>query len=200
VLDVRPLLVEERARLVDRLRSLEPSQWATATALPRWTVRDIALHLLDDDLGRLSRDRDGETAGLIVVDSYTTLVDALNAKNQRWVDAAAGLSRGLVAELLAWSGHEIDVWLRDVDLHADSKVAWASSASVRCGLISPATSPNGGCTTSNCWTPSMSVTSASTPPPTSCWTHSYGPSRTSTAHRHQRGPQSRCKSRRADGR
>jgi hypothetical protein len=60
VLDVRPLLVEKRARLVDRLRSFGPSQWAAATALPGWTVNDVALHLLDDDLGRLSRDRDGE--------------------------------------------------------------------------------------------------------------------------------------------
>jgi uncharacterized protein (TIGR03083 family) len=130
VIDVRPLLVEERARLVARLRSLGPLQWVAATALPGWTVKDIALHLLDDDLGRLSRDRDAETAGMIVADTYEALVDALNAKNQRWVEAASGLSRELVADLLAWSGHAIGNWLGSVDLRADSNVSWASSTTV----------------------------------------------------------------------
>jgi Mycothiol maleylpyruvate isomerase N-terminal domain len=130
VVDVRPLLVQERARLVARLRSLDTSRWTAATALPNWTVKDIVLHLLDDDLGRLSRDRDGDTSGLISVNNYSALVEALNAKNQRWVEAAGGLSRELVADLLAWSGGEIDAWLAGVDLHADATVAWASDAAV----------------------------------------------------------------------
>jgi uncharacterized protein (TIGR03083 family) len=130
VLDVRPELVKERARLVARLRSLDPSSWTEVTAVPGWSVRDVATHLLDDDLGRLSRDRDGETSGMIVVDTYAALVDALNIKNQRWVDAARGLSRELVADLLAWSGREVDAWAGGVDLHADSTVAWASSTTV----------------------------------------------------------------------
>jgi hypothetical protein len=50
-------------------RSKRPRGTA-ATGLPGWTVKDVATHLLDDDFGRLSRDRDGETTGMIVVDTY----------------------------------------------------------------------------------------------------------------------------------
>ena len=40
------------------------------------------------------------------------------------------MSRELVADLLAWTGREIDAWLAGVDLHADATVAWASDAAV----------------------------------------------------------------------
>ena len=45
--------------------SSRPSEWQTTTACPGWTVKDIALHLLDDELAWLSRGRDGDLSGLI---------------------------------------------------------------------------------------------------------------------------------------
>ena len=58
--DVRPLLVEDRAELLDLLTALSADEWLHPTAAPDWTVKDIALHLLDDDLGWLSRGRDAD--------------------------------------------------------------------------------------------------------------------------------------------
>jgi hypothetical protein len=71
-------------------------------------VKDVALHLLDDDFGWLSPGRDGDLEGRIRMDvDYRDFVVALNQKNQCWVDASRGLSRQLVLELLAWSGHRV---------------------------------------------------------------------------------------------
>lgn len=56
---VPDLFPGERAALLDLLGSLTPAEWAAATACPGWSVKDVALHLLGDDVGRLSRGGDG---------------------------------------------------------------------------------------------------------------------------------------------
>ncbi len=55
VVELFPL---ERAALLDLLGSLDPLDWERETACPGWAVRDIAAHLVGDDLGRISRARD----------------------------------------------------------------------------------------------------------------------------------------------
>ncbi len=89
-LDVRPALTAERAALLELLRGLDDEAWIRETAVPRWAVKDIALHVLDDDLGWLSRGRDGDLSGLLDdTGDYQTFVAALAAKNQ----ARAGRGR-----------------------------------------------------------------------------------------------------------
>ena len=126
VVDVRPLLPGERQALVELLSGLTPEQWQTPTACPGWTVKDVALHLLDDELGWLSRGRDGDLSGLIddTID-YREFVEQLAAKNQRWVDGAAGLSPRVLVELLVWSGAQVDAYFADADLGAERRVIWA---------------------------------------------------------------------------
>jgi len=131
VVDVRPLLSRERADLVRLLRTLSPAEWDKPTAVPGWTVKDLGLHLLDDDLGWLSRQRDGERSGQ--VDStvaYRDVAEAQAQKNQRFVDALGGLSTRMLCDLLAWSGDERDTYYADVDLRAEGSVIWASDGSV----------------------------------------------------------------------
>ncbi|HEV7722614.1 MAG TPA: maleylpyruvate isomerase N-terminal domain-containing protein [Iamia sp.] len=129
VRDVRPLLPSERVALIDRLASLSPADWAAPTEAGHWRVGDVARHLLDDDLGLLSRWRDGDTSGLIPVSgSHQDFVAALDAKNERWVAAAAGLSRPVVTDLLAWSGGAVDAFLATVDLRAPRPVSWAGGS------------------------------------------------------------------------
>jgi len=124
--DVRPLLTSGRAALVDLLASLSSSDWAAPTEAGHWRVGDVARHLLDDDLGMLSRWRDGDTSGLIPVSgSHQDFVAALDAKNERWVSAAAGLSPRVVTDLLTWSGAAVDAFLATVDLRAPRHVSWA---------------------------------------------------------------------------
>ena len=74
-----PKLLEE---LIMLLCDKSEEAWRTATACPGWTVHDIALHLLDGDLGMLSRGRDGFHASLIKADEWNELVRLLNDKNE----------------------------------------------------------------------------------------------------------------------
>jgi hypothetical protein len=56
---VADLFPEVTSRLVALLRSLSPDEWQRATVSSRRTVKDIASHLLDGSLRRLSMQRDG---------------------------------------------------------------------------------------------------------------------------------------------
>jgi hypothetical protein len=47
VTDVRPLLSNERQDLVRLLRALSPQEWTMPSAVPGWSVKDLALHLLE---------------------------------------------------------------------------------------------------------------------------------------------------------
>jgi hypothetical protein len=57
--DARPLIAEMHGDLVALLGSLRDAEWAAPTEAGRWTVKDVALHLLDGDLTQLSIGRDG---------------------------------------------------------------------------------------------------------------------------------------------
>ncbi|CAM01586.1 maleylpyruvate isomerase N-terminal domain-containing protein [Saccharopolyspora erythraea] len=61
-IDARPLFTPERARLLELLRSLERADWREES-VPGWTIRDLAAHVLGDDYGRISRDRDHHADG-----------------------------------------------------------------------------------------------------------------------------------------
>jgi hypothetical protein len=89
-------------------------------------VKDLVLHLLDDDLGWLSRGRDGALDGLIPMDvDYRNFVAKLNQKNQRWVDSSQGLSRRLVRELLDRSGQQVAVYHDTLPMTEPAGVIWA---------------------------------------------------------------------------
>ncbi len=64
------------------------------SAAPHWTVKDLVLHLLDDDLGWISRGRDGDRSGLLPMDDHESFVAALAAKNEQRIYGAQGLSAG----------------------------------------------------------------------------------------------------------
>lgn len=125
-LDLGEPLREERQDVLELLGCLGEAEWSTPTACTGWDVKDLALHLLDDDFGWLSRGRDAEVDGLVPMDlEYREFVEALNQKNQRWVDASRGLSWRLVQELLAWSGAHVSAYHDAVPLTEPARVIWA---------------------------------------------------------------------------
>ncbi|MDQ2851081.1 MAG: maleylpyruvate isomerase N-terminal domain-containing protein [Actinomycetota bacterium] len=128
--DVRPLLTRDRVDPLGLLPTLSPQQWNAASEAQGWNVKGLALHLLDDDLGLLSRQRDHDHSNLLAMDDHETLVTALATKNERWINGAAGLSTRVVTELLAWSGEQLDEHYADVDLLGEGSVSWASDAPV----------------------------------------------------------------------
>ena len=129
--DTRPLIAAIHGDLLGLLASLRDAEWAAPTEAGHWTVADVALHLIDVDLGQLSAGRDGHSAGLLATDGgYRAFVAALDAKNQQWVDAARGLSPRVVTGLLRWSGEQVGQYYATVDLYGPAIVSWASDSQV----------------------------------------------------------------------
>jgi uncharacterized protein (TIGR03083 family) len=125
-IDVREVLVEQRRNLVGFLEALNPDQWAAQTAAPDWSVKDVTLHLLDDDLRWLTYGRDRDRSAIIDVPAdHETFVRALAEHNQRWISGTRVLSPRLIVDLLRWSGEELTPYLDSVDLRAPSSVYWA---------------------------------------------------------------------------
>lgn len=129
--DPRAAIAQERDDLLALLEGLSAEEWVEPTEAGHWRVKDVALHLLDDDLGWLSRGRDGDASGLLPTDGdYRDFVRSLDAKNERWVVGAGDLSRRVVIDLLRWSGSQVDAYYSSIDLEGPSGVIWASNSSV----------------------------------------------------------------------
>jgi uncharacterized protein (TIGR03083 family) len=126
VVDVRGSLTAQRERLLSLLSSLSDAQWAAPTAAPEWSVKDIALHLLQVDLSWLARKRDHEQSMIIPETAdHEGFVAALALRNQQWVEGTRMLSPALITGLLGWAGEQFDAFLATNDLEGRSSVYWA---------------------------------------------------------------------------
>lgn len=130
--DVRPQFAAARASLLDLLRALDPAQWTVRTVCPGWEVRDLAAHLLHDDLRRLSRTRDHYSGAPEAAAEARAgdLVQSLNAANQRWVSQTAFLSPALLVDLLEHTGRLIETLWATADLDAPSEAVWWAGVSL----------------------------------------------------------------------
>src|SRR6266704_2045876 len=64
--------------LVALLRSLTADDWERQTIAPKWKVKDVAAHLLDTQLRKLSIVRDGYVAPAPPITDLVAFVDRLN--------------------------------------------------------------------------------------------------------------------------
>src|SRR5215207_5058692 len=89
------LFTEMRAELLRVLKSLLDEQWQAPTACTGWSVKDVALHILADEIGYLSnrRDKDGI---YFDVKSWDELVEKINQQNDTWVRATRRMSRPIL--------------------------------------------------------------------------------------------------------
>ncbi|MEU6039157.1 maleylpyruvate isomerase family mycothiol-dependent enzyme [Actinomadura sp. NPDC047616] len=126
-IDARHLFAPERRALLTLLRDLDPAGWARE-AVPGWTVKDVAAHLLGDDYGRLAHDRDGHQSHRTAPEPSETFEAFIHRINQQWVDAADRLSTRSLVETLEMTGRQIaDLWQRS-DPHGSSRaVSWAGA-------------------------------------------------------------------------
>jgi uncharacterized protein (TIGR03083 family) len=130
VADLFPPLGRE---LVDLLRSLEPAAWDKPTVCPAWSVRDIAAHLLDTALRRLSAGRDGSLPPppAVPISDYGGLVQFLNQLNADWVRAARRLSPRLLTDLIEWAEPQLAEHFAALDPWGEAlfPVSWAGEGS-----------------------------------------------------------------------
>jgi uncharacterized protein (TIGR03083 family) len=80
------LFPDLEARLIELLRSLAPQDWEKQTLAPDWKVKDVAAHLLDTQVRKLSAARQKFNAGSskqISPQELLTLINSLNAEGVR---------------------------------------------------------------------------------------------------------------------
>ena len=131
---VQPIIVlhlfpEERSSLLDLFDHLAAEDWDKATACPGWTVKDIGLHLLGTEVGRLSGSRDGVGAGpprTVEPESWDSLVEWLNRWNETWLEGVRRISPRLLRELLETTGESVYQYFGSLDPNEiGGPVSWA---------------------------------------------------------------------------
>jgi uncharacterized protein (TIGR03083 family) len=131
---VQPILVASlfsglHAELITLLRGLAPDDWRRPTVAGAWTVQDLAAHLLDVQLRRLSAQRDG--ARLPPPDpplaGYADIVALVNRLNAEWVGVARRFSPRVIVDLLDLAGRQLAELMVTLDPFAPApiSVAWA---------------------------------------------------------------------------
>jgi uncharacterized protein (TIGR03083 family) len=124
---VTQLFPEVLDELVALLSSLSERDWQSPTACPRWSVKDVALHLLGGDVGILSRKRDGFSQAGGQVSDWEGLVALVNEFNDTWVKATRRVSPRLVCDLLKFTGVQVCEYFDTLDPFAiEGPVEWAS--------------------------------------------------------------------------
>jgi len=131
---VQPIMVidlfpPERRQLLKLFSELEAGEWEKPTICPGWSVKDIGLHLLGDDIGYLSGARDQFSNPFFRnkdLHEWKSLVKNINEANELWVRATARLSPKLLAGLLELTGNQFHEYVQSLDQMATgSVVSWA---------------------------------------------------------------------------
>lgn len=126
-----PILVADRfprllETLLGLLASTKDDDWQRPTAVVDWSVKDVAAHLLGDDIGLLSGRRDAFHGARVQLDSWEALVAWLNERNAQWVEASRRMSPRVLRGLLAFTGQQVSEYLARLDPFAEGvPVSWA---------------------------------------------------------------------------
>jgi len=116
--------------LLELLADLSASDWEAPTVCPGWSVKDVAAHLLGDDIGRLSWGRDGyvnpDFAAALDIATLPGLVAAIDRQNAVWVTGARRISPRLLIELLKTTGELTEAYFASLEMTAlGMPVDWA---------------------------------------------------------------------------
>jgi uncharacterized protein (TIGR03083 family) len=108
------------------LRDLSGEEWLLPTAAKKWSVKDVALHLLGGDIGNLSRRRDKHVLPGNPIAGWQDLVAFINQLNETWVEAARRMSPRVLCDLLEVTGPQIEEYFASLDPFAvGTPVSWA---------------------------------------------------------------------------
>ena len=119
------LFHDVRRELLALLRGLAPDDWARP-ATPKWTVKDVALHLLGGEIGILSRRRDAFPPPGASIQGWPDLVALINRLNDDWVRATRRISPRVLCDLLEFTAPQAEEYFASLDPHAlGVPVDWA---------------------------------------------------------------------------
>jgi uncharacterized protein (TIGR03083 family) len=122
-----PILREVDEHLIDLLRSLSATEWELPTVAPQWRVRDVAAHLLDTALRKLSLARDRYRVENVDIHSYQDIVDLVNRLNREGVTVYRRLSPPVLIDLMQTTSHQFADYHEALDPFAPAAfgVSWA---------------------------------------------------------------------------
>src|SRR5215472_10435792 len=114
-------------KLVDLLRSLSAEEWDLQTIAPMWKVRDVAAHLLDTSLRKLSMVRDHCFVKAAEIRSNDDLIALVNRLNQEGVTVYRRLSPQVLIEMIRIASEESVRFHESLDPLAPAAfaVSWA---------------------------------------------------------------------------
>ena len=121
------LFRELEARLLELLRALCGDEWEKQTLAPRWKVKDVAAHLLDTALRKLSLCRDGHAPAPPAISSHADLVAFINRLNHEGVQVYRRLSPPVLIALMELVSRQFITYHESLDPFADAvfPVQWA---------------------------------------------------------------------------
>ena len=124
---VAPLFEPVNNELVALLRSLTPAEWDAPTAAPSWSVKDVASHLLDTTLRRLSMHRDGYMPRMKDDAFAGGLAKFVNDANAEWVSVSRRLSPAQIIDMHERYGQQMADFMMTLDPYGEApiSVSWA---------------------------------------------------------------------------
>ncbi|HEY6967786.1 MAG TPA: maleylpyruvate isomerase family mycothiol-dependent enzyme [Candidatus Angelobacter sp.] len=113
--------------LIQVLSTLGADDWEKETIAPKWKVKDVAAHLLDTELRRLSVCRDGYRGEAPAIGSHADLVAFVNRMNQEGVSIFRRLSPDILISLIEQASSELCDYFASLDPFAPAQwgVSWA---------------------------------------------------------------------------
>src|SRR4051794_3033330 len=125
-----PLLRRVDEKLIELLRSLSASEWDAQTVAPRWKVRDVAAHLLDTVLRKLSIVRDSWCIDKVDIRSRQDIVTLVNRLNEEGVTVYRRLSPPVLIDMMKLACEQSAGFHESLDPFAPAAfgVSWAGEA------------------------------------------------------------------------
>jgi len=125
-----PLLRRVDGLLLELHRSLAPGDWELPTIVPGWKVRDVAAHLLDTALRKLSLVRDGCVVEAVEIRSPQDLAALVNRLNREGVAVYRRLSPPVLIDLMRTACEQSDDFHESLDPFAPAGfgVSWAGES------------------------------------------------------------------------
>src|SRR5689334_6558666 len=125
-----PLLRRVDEKLIELLLSLSPSEWDAQTVAPRWKVRDVAAHLLDTVLRKLSLVRDSWYVENVDIRSPQDVVTLVNRLNEEGVKVYRRLSPSVLIDMMKTACDQSASFHESLDPFAPAAfgVSWAGEA------------------------------------------------------------------------
>jgi uncharacterized protein (TIGR03083 family) len=117
-------------KLIELLLSLAASEWDVQTVAPRWKVRDVAAHLLDTVLRKLSMVRDAWYTESDKIGSPQDVVTLVNRLNEEGVTVYRRLSPPVLIDLMKIACEQSADFHESLDPFAPAAfgVSWAGEA------------------------------------------------------------------------